>query len=164
MSIVTSTHETLFGREAELARFSRFLQTMRYDGDVRMVRGEPGVGKSALLAAAAGSAEAAGVRVLRASGSEFEADVSHLLLNQLLLPLYAEVQRLPPALRDALTVALGFGAGSTPPPLLVCNAAFSLLSAVARKTPLLLIVDDVQWIDRPSAVVLGFIARRVAGS
>ncbi|MBU2666070.1 AAA family ATPase [Actinoplanes bogorensis] len=159
-----SSHGALFGREAELDRFRRFLDTMRHDGDVRVVRGEPGVGKSALLSAVADLAEAADVRVLRASGSEFEADVSYSLLNQLLLPLYAEIQRLPPALRDALTVALGFGAGPAPAPLLVGNAALSLVSAVARKTPLLLIVDDVQWVDRPSAVVLGFIARRVTGS
>ncbi len=129
-----------------------------------MVRGEPGVGKSALLAAAADLAGAAGLRVLRGSGSEFEADVSYSLLNQTLLPLYTEIQRLPPALRDALTVALGFGPGPAPAALLVCNAALALLTTVARKTPVVVIVDDLQWVDRPSAVVLGFIARRVAGS
>ncbi|MFG1997418.1 ATP-binding protein [Actinoplanes sp. NPDC048988] len=161
---MTSSPEVLFGREVELARIGRFMKSVRQGGDVRMVRGEPGVGKSALLTAAVHLAEADGLRVLRASGSEFEADVSYSLLNQLLLPLYNQMQRLPPALRDALTVALGFGPGPAPATLLVCNAALSLLTAAARKDPVLLIVDDVQWIDRPSAVVLGFIARRVAGS
>ncbi|MBY8874494.1 AAA family ATPase [Micromonospora sp. PLK6-60] len=156
--------EHLFGRETELARISRFLQSVRAGGDVRMVRGEPGIGKSALLAAAADLADRDGMRVLQASGSEFEADVSYSILNQLLLPLHDEVQRLPPALRDALTVALGFGPGPTPAPLLVGNAALMLLTTVAKKTPVLLVVDDVQWVDRPSAVVLGFIARRVPGS
>ncbi|RKN47522.1 AAA family ATPase [Micromonospora endolithica] len=156
--------EVLFGRETELARISRFLQSVRDGGDVRMVRGEPGVGKSALLSAAADLAGTAGMRVFRANGSEFEADVSYSLLNQLLLPLYADMQRLPPALRDALTVALGFGPGPAPAALLVCNAALLLLTTAARTKPVLLIVDDVQWIDRPSAVVLGFVARRVPGT
>ncbi|RAK24757.1 regulatory LuxR family protein [Actinoplanes lutulentus] len=148
----------------ELDRFRQFLKSARQDGDVRIVRGEPGVGKSALLCAAADMAEVAGLRVLRASGSEFEVDVSYSLLNQLLLPLYGEMQRMPPALRDALTVALGFGPGPAPAPLLVCNAARSLVATVAKQTPVLLVVDDIQWVDRSSAIVLGFIARRVTGS
>jgi DNA-binding NarL/FixJ family response regulator len=156
--------EHLIGREAELARISRFLRSVRDSGDVQMVRGEPGVGKSALLAATAHLAELDGMRVLQASGSEFEADVSYSFLNQLLLPLHAEIPRLPPALRDALIVALGFGPGPTPAPLLIGKAAVALLTTVAKETPLLLIVDDVQWVDRSSAVVLGFIARRVRQS
>ncbi|GIF64106.1 LuxR family transcriptional regulator [Asanoa ishikariensis] len=154
----------LFGREVELARISRFLESVRGGGDVRMVRGEPGVGKSALLTAAAELAVDDGMRVLRASGSEFEADISYSVLNQLLLPVHTEIPRQPPGMRDALNVALGFGPGPPPPVLLVCNAALSLLSTIARKTPVLLLVDDVQWVDRPSAVVLGFIARRVQGT
>jgi DNA-binding NarL/FixJ family response regulator len=161
---MTSSGDVLFGREVETARIGRFLQSIRQGGDVRMVRGEPGVGKSALLDFAADRALAEGMRVFRAAGSEFEADVTYLLLNQLLLPLYTEMQRLPPALRDALTVALGFGPGPAPAALLVCNAALSLVTMVAKKAPVLLIVDDVQWVDRPTAVVLGFIARRVSGS
>ncbi|MCM4084314.1 ATP-binding protein [Paractinoplanes hotanensis] len=154
----------LFGRETELDRIARFLESVRHSGDVRLVRGEPGVGKSALIAAAADLAAEAGLRVLRASGSEFEADVSYSMLNQLLLPLHDEMLRLPPGPRDALNVALGFGPGPSAPPLLVCNAALALVVTVAQKAPVLLVVDDVQWIDRPSAVVLGFVARRVAGS
>jgi DNA-binding NarL/FixJ family response regulator len=154
----------LVGREVELIRISQFLAAVRDSGDVRMVRGEPGVGKSALLTAAVELAEHEGLRVLQASGSEFEADVGYSFLNQLLLPLHAEVQRLPPALRDALNVALGFGSGPTPGPLLVGNAAVALLTMVAKQAPVLLVVDDAQWVDRPSAVVLSFIARRVHGS
>ena len=157
--------EKLVGREVELTRISRFVQSVRDGGgDVRMVRGEPGIGKSALLSAAVGIAEREGLRVLQAAGSEFEADVGYSFLNQLLLPLHDEVQRLPPALRDALNVALGFGSGPTPGPLLVGNAAVALLTTVAKQAPVVLIVDDVQWVDRPSAVVLGFIARRVHGT
>ena len=154
----------LFGREAELAGIARFLESVRQSGNVRIVRGGTGIGKSALSAAAAELAEADGFQVLRATGSQFEAEISYSLLNQLLLPLYPEIERLPPALRDALTVALGFGPGPAPGSLLVSNAALSLLTTIARRAPVLLIAEDVQWIDRPSAVVLGFIARRVKGS
>lgn len=153
----------LFGRGVELLRISRFLDKARHSGDTRLIRGEPGVGKSALLDAAADLASAAGMLVLRASGSEFEADVTYSGLNQLLLPLRGELDRIPVGSRDALSVALGFGPGSPPGALLVCNAAFSLLVAVAEQTPVLVLVDDAQWVDRASAVVIGFIARRVSG-
>lgn len=153
----------LFGRGVELLRISRFLDSARLRGDVRLVRGEPGVGKSALLASAADQADAAGMRVLRASGSEFEADVGYSGLNQLLLPLRGELARLSPGSQDALAVALGFGPGAPPGALLVCNAALSLLIAVAEQQPVLLLVDDIQWIDRASATVVGFLARRVTG-
>ncbi len=155
--------QQLFGRSVELERISRFVDAAQHSGDTRLVRGEPGVGKSVLLDAAADMAHAAGMRVLRASGSEFEADVSNSGLNQLLLPLRNDLHRLPPGARDALSVALGFGPGPPPGALLVCNAALSLVMAVADQTPVLLLVDDVQWVDRASAVVLGFIARRVEG-
>lgn len=153
----------LFGRGVELLRISRFLDEARRSGDTRLVRGEPGIGKSALLDATADLASAAGMLVLRASGSEFEADVTYSGLNQLLLPLRGELDRLPAGSRDALSVALGFGPGPPPGALLVCNAAFSLLVAVAEQTPVLVLVDDAQWVDRASAVVIAFIARRVSG-
>ncbi|MET9343342.1 AAA family ATPase [Nonomuraea sp. NPDC003804] len=157
------TATELFGRDVELERIDRFLDLVRLRGESRLVRGEPGVGKSALLDVTAEHAVAAGMRVLRASGSEFEADVSYSCLNQLLLPAQDDLERLPPSQREALQVALGFGTGPPPEPLLVCNAALALAMAVADREPALLLIDDVQWVDRASAVALGFIARRVAG-
>lgn len=151
----------LFGRDVELGRIARFLDRSQHIGDTRLVRGEPGVGKSALLAAAADMAHEAGMLVLRASGSEFEADVSYSGLNQLLLPLRDQLGHLDPGSREALSVALGFGPGPPPGALLVCNAALSLVVAVAEQQPILVLVDDIQWVDRASAVVFGFIARRV---
>ena len=151
----------LFGRGVELHRIARFLDRTQHTGDTRLVRGEPGVGKSALLDAAADQARAAGTIVLRASGAEFEAEVSYSGLNQLLLPLRDELDRLPPGSQEALSVALGFGPGAAPGALLVCNAALSLIVAAAEQSPVLVLIDDVQWIDRASAVVFGFIARRV---
>lgn len=153
----------LFGRTAELNRLADFLDRARERGEARLIWGDPGVGKSALIDAAAGLAHDAGLRVLRCSGSEFEADVSYSALNQLLLPVHAELDRLSPGPRDALAVALGFDAGSAPDALLICNAALLLVRAVSAEQPVLLLVDDLQWIDRASAVVLGFIARRLEG-
>ncbi len=153
----------LFGRDAEEQHIARFLGTVRHSGGARLVRGEVGVGKSALLSVTADRADAAGMQVLRASGSEFEADVSYSCLNQLLLPVQHELHRIPPGPRDALSVALGFGTGPPPNTLVVCNAALFLVMAVAKDAPVVLLIDDVQWIDRASAVVLSFIARRAEG-
>ncbi|GAA3926360.1 LuxR family transcriptional regulator [Actinoplanes auranticolor] len=153
----------LFGRHAELERLSHFLDDVRQHGGARLICGDPGVGKSALMSAAAELAGAAGMRVLRASGSEFEADVSYACLNQLFLPVLPGLERLPAGPREALSVALGFGAGTPPDVLLVCNAALLLLNELAADIPVVLLVDDVHWIDRASAVVLGFVTRRLAG-
>ncbi|MFE3261897.1 ATP-binding protein [Nocardia sp. NPDC059091] len=151
---------TLFGRDAELARLAAFLD----GGEAVLLEGEPGVGKSALLSVTARRAETCGMKVLWASGSEFEADIGYAALNQLLLPLRAQLPQLAADQRGALTVALGFGAGSPPEVLLVCNAALALIGAVAAEQPVALFVDDIQWIDRASAVVLSFLTRRLAGT
>ncbi|SCF06913.1 AAA ATPase domain-containing protein [Micromonospora haikouensis] len=153
----------LFGRHDDLAQLAEFLDGVRQGGGARLISGEPGVGKSALMTAAMEFALADGMRVLRASGSEFEADVSYSGLHQLLLPAHAALDRLPPGPREALSVALGFGVGTPPDVLLVCNAALLLVTELTADEPVLLVVDDVHWLDRASAVVLGFIARRLAG-
>ncbi|MET0134377.1 MAG: ATP-binding protein, partial [Kibdelosporangium sp.] len=148
----------LFGRHDELARICEFLDEVRRGGGVRLIRGDPGVGKSALMAAAAELASASGMRPLRASGSEFEAHVSYSCLNQLLLPAHATLDLLPPGPREALTVALGFGAGAPPDVLLVCNAALLLVTRLAADEPVVLVVDDVHWIDPASRDVLRYVA------
>ncbi|MEU7458282.1 AAA family ATPase [Streptosporangium roseum] len=153
----------LFGRDTELGQLSDFLASVSRSGGSRLISGEAGVGKSALMSCAAELAVLSGMRVLRASGSEFEAEVSYASLNQLLLPIHDDLERLPPGPREALSVALGFGAGPSPDALLVCNAALLLVKAVAADVPVVLLVDDVQWMDRASAAVLGFLARRLEG-
>lgn len=128
------------------------------------VVGEPGVGKTTLLETVAEAAASSGSRVLRADGVEFEADVSYAGLHQLLTPVLDRLGDVPPEHRQALEVALGFGAGPAPDRLLVVNAVLALLRRAAVDAPLLLVVDDLPWLDRASAVVLGFVARRLAGS
>ena len=152
--------DVLVGRSDELGRIHAFLEVVARDGGARLIWGEPGVGKTALLAAAAEAADAAGMKVLRASGVEFE--VSYAGLNHALFPVIAELSALSPTYREALTVALGLGAGAAPDRLVVCNATLALLRLVASDRPLLLVVDDLHWLDRASAMVLGFVARRLA--
>ncbi|MFD0638184.1 hypothetical protein ACFQ9X_48195 [Catenulispora yoronensis] len=101
--------------------------------------------------------------MLRADGAEFEADVAYAALHQILLPVLDHLDELSAEYRQALEVALGFGPGPAPDRLLVVNAVQALLGRVAADAPVLLVVDDLPWLDRASAVVLGFVARRLAG-
>jgi DNA-binding CsgD family transcriptional regulator len=153
----------LVGRDSEMDRIHTFLAAARTDGGALLVTGEPGVGKTDLLHAASEAASAAGTRILRAAGVEFEAETSFSSLNQLVLPLLAELPQLPPVHRDALNVALGFSDGAPPSRLVVSNAALVLLRQAAASRPLLVIIDDLPWLDRASAGVLSFAARRLEG-
>ena len=154
----------LVGRELEMDRIRTFLADARTDGGALLVTGEPGVGKTGLLNAASESASAAGTRILQAAGVEFEAGMSFSGLNQVLLPLLDTLPQLPAVHREALNVALGFGDGAPPSRLVVSNAALVLLRQAATARPLLVILDDLPWLDRASAGVLSFVARRLAGS
>ena len=154
----------LVGRRGELELVRAFLDRACTDGGALLLFGEPGVGKTALLDAAAEIASSAGTKALRAGGVEFEADVPYSGLHQLLLPLQGEFARLDAAERQALNVALGFGLGPAPARLVMSNATLSLLRGAAASAALLMVVDDVPWLDRATAGVLGFVARRLAGS
>jgi DNA-binding CsgD family transcriptional regulator len=154
----------LAGRDGDLDVIRAFLTEVAGPGATLLLTGEPGVGKSALLDAAHEMATAVGVRVLRAAGVEFEADVSFSGLNQVLLPLGEELAQLSAAHRDVLNVALGLAVGPSADLLVVSNAALALLRRAAADQPLLVIVDDLPWLDRASAFVLGFIGRRLTSS
>ena len=127
------------------------------------VRGEAGIGKTTLVAGVAVAAAKAGWRVLRASGSTSEARLSHAGLHQLVRPLLSAVRDLPPAQRTAFNAALGLARGSASADLLqLYIACLALLSQQSDLAPLLLVVDDAQWIDHATLDILGFIARRLA--
>jgi DNA-binding CsgD family transcriptional regulator len=125
-----------------------------------VVRGEPGAGKTALLDYLAG--RASGCRVARAAGVQSEMELAFAGLHQLCAPILDHLEHLPGPQRDALRTAFGIGAGPPPDRFLVSLAVLSLLSEVAGERPLLYLVDDEQWLDRASAQVLGFVARRLA--
>ena len=154
----------LVGRDRESAFLREFFRQARVSGGALSLSGDPGVGKTALLNVLADYASASGTMVLRVVGGEFEAEISFTGLNQALLPLLGHFGELGSTHRAALGVALGLGAGPVPDRLLVSNAALALLRHAAARVPLLLIVDDLPWIDRASAGVLSFVARRLGGS
>ncbi|GAA0463325.1 LuxR family transcriptional regulator [Paractinoplanes deccanensis] len=152
--------EMLRGRRREREELDRLLRDVRSGRSRALVlRGEAGVGKSALLDHLAGQAE--GVRVERAAGVELESEITYSALQQLCAPLLASVDRLPAPQRAALMTAVGLAAGKPPEPLLVGLAVLGLFSEAASQRPLLCIVDDVQWLDRMSELILTFVARRL---
>lgn len=151
----------LLGRDDELTRLDALIAA---DGGCLLLSGDTGIGKSALLEATATQASAAGSLVLRAVGSEFESDLSYAALNQLLLPLHQGIRELGAIHRDALSVALGLDGGPSAERMVVSTAALLLLGQAAVQRPVIVVVDDVHWLDRSSATVLRFIARRLAGS
>jgi DNA-binding CsgD family transcriptional regulator/tetratricopeptide (TPR) repeat protein len=151
---------TLRGRDAECAALDRLLDTVR-GGENRtlVLRGEPGVGKSALLEYVVGAAT--GCRVVRAAGVEHEVELAYAGLHQLCAPVLDLRERLPGPQRDALATAFGLYAGQAPDRFIVGLAVLGLLSEVAEEQPLVCVIDDAQWLDDASALSLAFVARRL---
>jgi DNA-binding CsgD family transcriptional regulator len=150
----------LAGRRAECVRLDRLLADVRAGQSAALVlRGEAGIGKTALLAYAAEHAQAC--RVLRAVGVESEMELPFATLHQLCAPLLEGLDRLLPPQRDALGTAFGLSSGARPDRFLVGLALLSLLSDAAEQQPLVCLIDDAQWLDRSSAQVLAFVARRL---
>jgi hypothetical protein len=159
---VSSTRTELIGRERECARIDRILDGAR-DGDsaALVVRGEAGIGKTALLEYAAAHAE--GMLVLRALGVEAEADLAFSGLYGLLRPLVGKLDAVAERQSAALAGALGIAPSSDADRLLVSAGVLGLLAAAAEERPILCLVDDAQWLDKPSADAVVFAARRLAG-
>jgi DNA-binding CsgD family transcriptional regulator len=150
----------LLGRDAERDLLDGVLAAAR-DGlsGVLVLRGEPGIGKTALLDYAAGAA--ADLEIARIEAIESEMALGFAGLHQLLLPFADRIGTLPPPQRDALSSAFGLGYGAAPDRFLVALATLTLLARTARPRGLLCVVDDAQWLDRESAAVLTFVARRL---
>ncbi len=123
---------------------------------VLVVRGEPGVGKTALLDHLAGQAR--GCRLVRAAGVQSEMEFAFAGLHQLLTPMLDRLDRLPVPQREALRTVFGISVGPAPDRFLVALAVLSLLSEVARERPLVCVIDDQQWLDHASTQALGFAA------
>jgi DNA-binding CsgD family transcriptional regulator len=152
--------KALLGRRDELETLDRLLEAARGGrSGVLVVRGEPGIGKTALLDHSIESA--AGFVITRTGGVEWEMELPFAGLQQLCAPMQDQLERLPTPQRDALAVAFGLTAGDAPDRYLIGLAVLSLVSAAAESQPLLCVVDDAQWLDRASAQVLAFVARRL---
>lgn len=154
----------LIGRDEDLARLWSFVDQAACGGGALLVAGDAGIGKTALLDEIAARAQDVGTRVLRVAGAQFEVDLSFAGLHQVVHPMLAELGALSRQHARALRVAVGLSEGTAHDPLVVAHAALSLLLAAAEDRPVLLVIDDLPWLDRPSAVVLGFVARRLEGS
>jgi DNA-binding CsgD family transcriptional regulator len=125
-----------------------------------VLRSEAGFGKTALQHAIQSSPD---ITVLRAAGAESELDLAFAALHQLCAPVLDRLDRLPGPQRDALAITFGLNAGPAPDRFLVGLATLNLFSEVAREHPLLCVIDGAQWLDRASAQVLAFVARRCQG-
>ncbi|MFC3574539.1 AAA family ATPase [Streptomyces yaanensis] len=150
------------GRETETAEIMRRIAADRSHSEVLVLTGDPGAGKSILLDLAVERTRSAGHRVLRAVGSESESHLAFAGLHQMLRPVLGELDSLPSRQRSSLRAALGLDEhAETPDAMLVGLAVLTLLSDLAEPAPLLVVVDDAQWIDRASLDALSFVARRM---
>ena len=157
-----SAAPALLGRGEELRVIEELLDAGRDHGAGVLVRGDAGIGKTALLAAATTAAHARGYQVLSTVGLESEANLTFAGLHQVLRPLLDRATRLPGPQRNALLGAFGMAETSSEGPFLIGLATLNLLAdAGSAGAPLLLLVDDAQWLDQPSCDVLAFVARRL---
>jgi len=127
---------------------------------VLVMHGEPGVGKTALLDHLVG--QASGCQVAWAAGVQSEMELAFGGLHQLCAPMLDRLEHLPVPQREALQTAFGISTGQAPDPFMVGLAVLNLLADAAAERPLVCLIDDQQWLDRTSAQVLGFVARRLA--
>jgi hypothetical protein len=158
--IVPGGRPVLLDRRSECGELDRPVADLRTRQSRALVLwGDVGIGKTALLDHAL--EHAAGCRVIRASGVEAERELAFAALHQVCVPMLAELESLPAPQRDALRTAFGLEGGNPPDRFMVGLAVLGLFAEVAQVRPLLLSVDDAQWLDRASAQVFGFAARRL---
>ena len=152
--------ERFRGRAGERAQLDRLLAQARSGHSaVLVVRGEAGIGKTALLRHA--TEQASAFQLAQITGVEWEMELAYAGLHQLCSPLVDQLADLPQPQQDAVNVALGQASGDPPDQFLVGLATLGLLSASGAQRPLFCVVDDFQWLDDASARVLAFVARRV---
>ena len=152
----------IIGREAGLARLRALVDPVPQSSQVLLVTGEAGMGKTVLLADAAGRARSAGMRVLPVTGRESESRLAFAGLHQLLRPVLSAAAGLPGRQAQALAGALGLAADpGAPDPLLTGAAVLTLLSDLSERSPVLVVADDAHWLDRSSLDALAFAGSRL---
>ena len=161
MALTSDVHTSgMFNRGSERDLLDRLVVAARAgDSQVLVLRGEAGIGKTALLEYVA--LRSSGCRIIRASGAESEMELAFAGLHQLCASMLDRLDRLPDPQREALSTAFGLSSGKPPDRFIVGLAVLSLLSDVAEEQPLVCLVDDAQWFDQVSAQTLAFVARRL---
>ncbi len=154
--------QSLCGRERELAAIDETMSLTGDVGAVLLVTGEPGIGKSALLTEARRRADAVGFRVLSAAGIESEQHLPFGGLQQIMTPLMDRLELLPQVQGQALATALGLFDGPRPDLFLIAEAALLLLAQERELRPVLVVADDVQWLDPQTHQIVTFLAHRSA--
>ncbi|HTU86926.1 MAG TPA: AAA family ATPase [Solirubrobacteraceae bacterium] len=157
----SSSRDGLFGRDLELDAIYRLIDPADPAGGALVLRGDPGIGKSALLSAARVRAAGEGLQPLETAGAETETELPFAGLERLLRPILHCAAELPERQRSALLAAVGTIEGAAPDLFLIALGALNLITEAASRRRLLLLVDDAQWLDRGTADVLAFIARRI---
>ena len=156
----SGTAPVLRGRRNECEALDRLLTRVRAgESQVLVVRGEAGVGKSAILEYLVQNAS--GCRIVRAAGVEYEMELAYAGLHQLCAPMLGLRDRLPDPQRDALETAFSLSTGPPPDRFVVGLSVLGLLSEASEEQPLICVVDDAQWLDGTSALALAFVARRL---
>jgi DNA-binding CsgD family transcriptional regulator len=159
---MTGGDTSLVGREEELSRLRELVAPPYAESRMLLLLGEPGMGKTVLLAQAVRDARSAGMRVLAAAGRESEQDLAFAGLHQLLRPVLDRMEGLPARQSEALRGAFAISEVPVPPDALLTGiAVLTLLCGLSEQTPLLVVVDDAQWLDRGSLDALAFAARRL---
>jgi predicted ATPase len=160
--VMTGQDMSLVGREEELSRLRELVTPPYAESRVLLLLGDPGVGKTVLLAEAARAARLAGMRMLAVAGRESEQDLAFAGLHQLLRPVLDRVAGLPVRQAEALRGAFALSDDPVPPDALLTGiAVLTLLSGLSDDGPLLVAADDIQWLDRASLDALAFAARRL---
>jgi DNA-binding CsgD family transcriptional regulator len=154
-------NEWILGRDRELRIIASLVARATAGGGALLIHGDAGIGKSALLERAVVLARAEGMQVLLTTGVRTEANLPFAGLHQLLRPILAGLEALPKPQYAALGVAFGLVEGAAEDPFLIALATLTLLADAAARTPILVVADDVQWLDRLSADALAFVARRL---
>jgi DNA-binding CsgD family transcriptional regulator len=158
---MTGSVRRIVGREHELEVLLAAIDAASSAGSAVAVCGEPGIGKSVLLQAAACRGQERGYFVLRATGVEAESQLPFAGLHELMRPVLGAADTLAPPQRRALLAAFGIEDAGSPEPFLIGLAALNMLTGVAAGQPVAVIVDDVQWLDQPSQDAVAFLARRI---
>src|SRR5690349_16794417 len=154
----------MLGRAGELAVITAAAEEVSRRGSAVVIDGEPGIGKTTLLAAAAEWAQTHGFRVLSCAGVQCQSGVGYAGVHELVHPILGFTQALPPHQGAAVRAVFGLADAASSTPMLIGVSLLGLLEEAAAAQPLMLIVDDAQWLDESSLQCLTFVGRRLTSA